>query len=200
MERRRRMRAASPLLFAAVLAACGNPSVDDRIEALGEETPGVEPGPYHRPGQPCVLCHGPYFGAGPELSIGGTVFATDRGRVPVEGAVVRIWDSVGDSRELATNCIGNFYVAKEDWDPLFPLKVEVEFGLPGGEAADRRLVGMSSRIERDGSCAGCHVDNKAEVSQTQASPGRIYCVKQEQADSDGIKFPALGPSCPGKLP
>lgn len=200
VQRRGRLTAAPALALGVALAACGNPALDDRIDALGDEVPGVEPSAFHRPGQPCVLCHGPYFGAQPELSIGGTIFATDRGRVPVEGAVVRIWDSVGDSRELTTNCIGNFFAKKEDWDPLFPLKVEVEFGLPGKEATDRRLVGMSSRIEREGSCAGCHVDNKSEVSQTQASPGRVYCVEQEQADGDGIKFPALGPACPGKLP
>ena len=41
----------------ATSTSCTDPLRDREIEALGDEAPGVSPGPEHRPGQPCVLCH-----------------------------------------------------------------------------------------------------------------------------------------------
>jgi hypothetical protein len=194
------------IVLACALAAtsCGNPAVDARIEALGEENPNVEPSQYHRPGQPCVLCHSEYEGEEPLMSVGGTIFGTSGERVPVEGVIVKMWDSSGSYFEAVTNCIGNFYVEKEKWDPNFPLHVEMEYPVPGAVdpetgQTETRVISMGTRISRDGSCAGCHVDNKLDMSATQGSPGRVYCVDQATADADAIVFKPPSASCPGKL-
>jgi hypothetical protein len=61
--------------FALGLAAvgCDDPVHDDAVTALGGEDPNVPIGALHRPGQPCLVCHG---GSGPAalaFSVGGTV-------------------------------------------------------------------------------------------------------------------------------
>jgi hypothetical protein len=108
------------------LAACGNPVVDQRIEALGDEVDGVEPGEFHRPGQPCVLCHSEYEGADPPMAIGGTIFATPGEETPVEGVKVTLTDSVGETKETTSNCIGNFFITADEWSPAFPLLAEIQ--------------------------------------------------------------------------
>jgi len=193
-----------PAVLGALLAlGCGNPSVDAKVELLGEENPAVEPGPFHRPGQPCVLCHSTYVGANPELSVGGTIFGTSRKRLPVEAATVKLWDSTGDYYETTTNCIGNFQVEKEKWDPSFPLHVEIEYPLPGEidpktGLPQRKVANMGTRISRDGSCAGCHIDNGLDISETQSSPGRVFCVK-ETAGATPVIFPPPAATCAGRL-
>ena len=191
------------MLLGAAVVGCGNPVPDKRIETLGPEIDGVEPGEFHRPGQPCVLCHSTYEGASPELSVGGTVFATPRRMIPVEKAVVTLTDSLGESRSVPTNCIGNFFITKEDWDPTYPLKAEIAYPVPGSDPPEVKGVTMESRINRDGSCAGCHVGTR-----NQGSPGWVFCV-EEQPGPDGSlgtaddvfpPFPPPAASCAGKLP
>ena len=57
--------------------SCTDPVRDQQIERLGGEDPRVPPGPEHRPGQPCVLCHSD---GGPasdlKFAIAGTIFET----------------------------------------------------------------------------------------------------------------------------
>jgi hypothetical protein len=184
-------RLVDPLVCLAivVVAGCGNPAVDSRIEALGDEDPDVAASEFHRPGQPCVLCHGPYEGATPEISVGGTVFAKPNERIPVKGATVVITDSKGEFKKTETNCIGNFFWKKEDWDPYFPLHVEIEYPVPPDGTTKKASV-MSSRIARDGSCAGCHVDK----DPGQDSPGRVWCT-----DDVALKFEPPDASCLGKI-
>ena len=134
------LSAAAALLSLTTMLGCGNPVVDIRVDQLGDENPNVEPGPYHRPGQPCVLCHSTYEGVSPEMSVGGTIFATPSKDTPVSGVKVTLIDSQGDSRTLVSNCIGNFYIEKEKWDPLFPLHAEIEFEVPGGSGLTKRAV------------------------------------------------------------
>jgi hypothetical protein len=185
-------------VVAAVVAlfACDNPIVDQKIEALGGEAEGTPVGPYHRPGQPCVLCHSVYFGAEPELVIGGTVFVDRNGYVPVEGAKVVLYDAVGDIYELVSNCNGNFYREKSDLDPQFPLYAEVH--CPEYDAAGVRVEGvfrvksMASWISRDGSCAGCHGLNGRQVNST----GWIVC----NEEGDTAVLPPQREDCPGKPP
>src|SRR6185369_14057082 len=141
------------------------------------------------PGQPCLLCHGPYGGAKPEMSVAGTIFAIPdpEGKKPlgVEGVKVTITDSFGDTKTKKTNCIGNFYIKADEWQPGFPLAAKIEYPTPGGSGTTP--VYMSSRIGRDGSCAGCHVGERSE-----SSPGWVFCV-----DETPSPFPPPPDSCKG---
>lgn len=183
--------AALAVALAAAAAGCGNPAVDVRVEQLGDEVAGVEPGPFHRPGQPCVLCHSTYVGASPPISVGGTIFATptvgDELPRPVEGVKVHVTDAFGKQATAVTNCIGNFYFETETYDPAFPLHVEMDYPVPGSDGTTRRVV-MSTRISRDGSCAGCHFGPR-----TQGSPGWVYCTEPMPTPP----FPGPDPSCEG---
>ncbi len=159
----------SCLLIAALgLAGCPSPVNDDAIDALGGECEGVPENEFHRPGQPCVLCHGEYQGDSPILSIGGTIFATPSQPIPVEGAKVTLTDANGETQERVTNCIGNFFIPADEWQPAFPLAAQIECPIPGTE--DVRTLVMGTRISRDGSCAGCHFG-----PPSYDSPGWVYC-------------------------
>ena len=63
------------LIAAGAVFACGDPTHDRAVEVLGGEAPGVPEGPLHRPGQPCVTCHGDSGPASGEFSLAGTVYA-----------------------------------------------------------------------------------------------------------------------------
>ena len=144
------------VVTAASAAACYDPTHLDAVANLGPEAPGVKEGPEHRPGQPCTTCHG---GSGPaelELSIGGTIYSTRGQSAPMPGAVVTIIDGTGETRALRSNAAGNFYVARKDWDPAFPLEVVVE-----GDGIKREMVTI---IGREGSCAACHRDGGDRTS------------------------------------
>lgn len=160
----------------AAAAGCANPIQDAKIEALGPEDPAVPQSDIHRPGQPCLLCHGPYKGAEPEMAVAGTIYgypfddsAEDGNPIPAVGVEIEISDSLDTSPPVkpVTNCAGNFYVKKEDWSPAFPLRVSIRYKV-GDNDTDR--VPMDTRISRDGSCAGCHVG-----APDQGSPGWISC-------------------------
>ena len=96
------------------LAGCGNRAVDERIAILGDEDPNNPPSEFHRPGQPCVLCHGEYLRETPIMSVGGTIYAVPtkdaEKPLPVKGVTVKMTDSFGEQYEVGTNCAGNFYV------------------------------------------------------------------------------------------
>lgn len=163
-----------PLLLLSALVGCGNPSIDDKIATLPND--GLTPSDAHRAGQPCVLCHGPYKGASPEMIIAGTIFAKDAAGklIPAKGAEVNITTSLdkvnGATPPLKTNCAGNFYLTHDQvftqfaLDTIaFPLNVEIK--CPNGSTQT-----MQGRISRDGSCGGCHTSK-----QDQDSPGLIIC-------------------------
>jgi hypothetical protein len=183
-------------LFGALtfsLSACGNPAIDARIEALGEEKADVPPSEFHRPGQPCVLCHSTYEAAEPEITVGGTIFASPSktlGVLPtaVEKATVTLIDAEGEVRTVTTNCAGNFFLTKEQWNPSFPLRVEVSYPAPGGGTQVKPAPPMSSRISRDGSCAGCHAG-----PVNQGTPGYVFC-----EENPVTPFPV--PKCVGTTP
>lgn len=190
----------------AFAAGCSSPAADVRIEQLGGENPNVEAGQFHRPGQPCVLCHSPYEGAEPELSIGGTVFADSTSFLPVEGAQVVITDTRGISNTVVTNCIGNFFIEAGTWDakypdPQYPLAVDIR--CPTYDEAGKlildadgqpllRVKSMASYISRDGSCATCHTLQGKGLEST----GWIFC----NAPGEVNPFPPLSPDCPGEPP
>lgn len=177
---------------AALSAGCGNPVPDAIIDALGPEDPSVPASDIHRPGQPCVLCHGPNRGAQPEMSVAGTIYGyafdeqnAGEDPIPVEDVIIEISDSFGNSppEEVKTNCAGNFYITKEQWNPSFPLRVAIRYPVPGDP--DGARVSMGTRISRDGSCAGCH----ANKPPNQGTPGWVFCT-QRGPDSPVFEPPA----------
>jgi hypothetical protein len=128
--------------------SCYDPVHQDAVAQLGDEDPKVPKGPLHRPGQPCTTCHGGNGPADLELSVAGTVFTVRGSSDPLADVVVTVTDSTGASRTANSNAAGNFYLAKNDWAPAFPLHVTLDSN------GDHRV--MISRIGRDGGCATCH--------------------------------------------
>ena len=144
-----------------VLVACVDATHDEQVQALGGEAPGVRTGPEHRPGQPCLVCHG---GLGPghtTFGVAGTIYAVELQPAPAVGAQVQVEDINGDAFLLPTNSAGNFYVAASQWQPVFPTKMQVTF-----EGSTMRMLTAAGR---NGSCADCH-----QTSVGPNSPGPIY--------------------------
>lgn len=170
-------------LFAAVLAAAAaagscssNPVHDTLVNQLGAEAPGVPQGEYHRAGQPCAVCHGPDGPAKTEFTVAGTIFFGPLKNVGVDSTDVIMVDSVGTSFVAHTNCVGNFYVTKDQWDPAFPVRVEVSKQGFGTRA-------MVSHIGREASCSNCHKD-----PPYFDSPGHVHLTNSD----DGY----VPPPCP----
>ena len=148
-----------------LVAAC-DPVQDDAIAALDGETSGERPGPRHRPGQPCLLCHDGAFGNPQAFSIAGTVYENQADKQPATKAVVELKAADGSSVQLTANTAGNFYVSPQRWMPVYPLQVSVSYR--------SQTVSMISNIGRNGSCAGCHVDPAAADS-----PGHVYAIRDD---------------------
>lgn len=165
------------MLLAPATACTIDPFHSDAVAALGPETRGVRRGPLHRPGQPCLTCHG---GAGPAhfvMSVAGTVYQQDNGRVPFANALVKLTDSRGHHIVTGTNCAGNFFVQPAEFTPVYPMWVAVSYG---GQDTN-----MNTPIFRWGSCGGCHVDPRGP-----SSPGHVFF----QLSFNKYKFPPSG--CP----
>jgi hypothetical protein len=162
-NRRGEFRRASGIAALASLAisACADPTQDRAVAALGGEVPGVPKGALHRPGQPCVTCHGDSGPGSPEFSVGGTVYALFRENTPAAGAVVRIEDITGRTYSVPTNAAGNFYVPLSAWAPTYPIQMKVTLGTVTKQ--------MLTHVGRAGSCADCHLD-----PPSQTSPGHVY--------------------------
>ncbi len=155
------MDAVRALLFVASLAllcsACIGITNDDRArDALGPEY--TEPGPRHRAGQPCLLCHSDIYGQSPYFAVAGTVYQLD-GVSGAGGVQVQLVDATGDEFIAITNDVGNFFVREREWSPTFPLSADLNDGV--------NRIGMRSPISREGSCAACH---SAPMSATSAGP------------------------------
>lgn len=152
-------------------ASCGDPVHDDRIEALGPEDPDVEPGPLHRPAQPCIACHDGSLSDADRYTVAGTVFAYRDTDVAAPAIKVELIDARGKKFTAKTNCAGNFYVTPKQFDPTYPIWTSLVLG-------DYR-VDMQSRIGRDGSCASCHA---ADVSQSLTDPVYLYSLMDTEVD------------------
>ncbi len=156
--------------LAALLGACQpDPVHEDAVKAQGPETPGIPTGPFHRAGQPCLVCHAERGPASMVMSFAGTIYQSYDNRTPLEGAVVHVFDSRGHEAVTGTNCVGNFFIQKKQFDPVWPVWVQIEYGTQAGQPAAQML----SPIFRDGSCADCHHDPHA----TNAT-GHIYYAPQ----------------------
>ena len=141
-----------PLLALAFWCnGCGtDPTISAVADRLGPEQPGVPEGPTHRPGQPCVTCHHGSGPGEPAFSLAGTLYVDRDRALPLEGASVELVDALERRRSVTTNCAGNFYIEADDWQPRFPVWVEVRFGAES--------IAMETPIQRDGACATCHFD------------------------------------------
>lgn len=187
----RRVRALHSIGVAALAVAlsslygCLAESPEERLRAAqGEASDGDEE---HRPGQPCLACHGADYHPGDEVFVlAGTIYETadDADDSGLEGAEVAFVDALNREFTAATNRVGNFMIQVEPdlgapwqrshgrleipWEPAFPLTVAVVY-----RGEDRS---MESQIWRDGSCASCHrtaepgVDHVAKVWHREVSP------------------------------
>jgi hypothetical protein len=144
------LKAALFALALLVFAACDPVSASDEA-ALGPEAPGVEVGPDHRPGQPCLVCHDNDF------IVAGTVYDSADNPTGVSDVTVHLFDYAGATHDAVTGRSGNFYVPRQRWTPVWPLKVKV---------GDTR---MNTQIGGQGSCGACHREQKSA-----SSPGLVY--------------------------
>jgi hypothetical protein len=155
-------RVAAACLLTGPLAGCGDPVRDDAIAALGPEEPGVRPGPSHRPGQPCVLCHDQGEKA-PPFSLAGTVYVDAMSNTPIGDVSVIILDAAGAEFTTITNCAGNFFIRPEEFTPTYPIWINMRAG-----AVHRS---METASYREPSCAACHSDPRSRTSA-----GHVYLI------------------------
>ncbi len=164
-------RLALAALAVGAMTCSLDPVKSEATSDLGDEAPGVSPGPLHRAGQPCLVCHDGTTST-PVMSVAGTVYGVRGSDAPLAGASVFLTDANGSAFTATSNAAGTFYVEASVWQPVYPLRVAVAFG---GFTAT-----MSSIIGREGSCAGCHVDPSSRISA-----GRIYLVPTASLFPDG---------------
>jgi len=173
-----------PIVLAIVVvgATCAfacfvNPIHDQEVAALGPET-GGSPGPLHRPGQPCLVCHGGMGPASQVFSVAGTIYSVRPSAEPgvppsgLQGAAVELVDSHDAGIGLGTNAAGNFYVSPGEYEPYWPLHASVSQGTSSAT--------MIGHIGRNGSCAYCHVE-----PASASSPGAVYLYYDQSSEPDG---------------
>lgn len=128
-------------------------------------------GPLHRPGQPCLTCHGASGPSDTELAYAGTIYDTPSGDVPSRGAVVHIVGADGVDHRLLTNCAGNFFVSTGEVEASFPARVSVE--------TDVNETVMLSLMNRSGSCNDCHGS-----APSRTSPGFVWVPGEAETSGD----------------
>jgi hypothetical protein len=153
----------------AFSSACvSNPVPDAEIDSLGPDT--TDPGPDHRPGQPCVICHSSGGPASDDpFAVGGTVFHDPKSSQGVAGVSVLFVDSINSSPRIPilTSASGNFFVRQADWSPSFPFYVNIFNPVDGTTGI------MQSHVGRQPSCASCHRD-AFTPAEALYSVGHIY--------------------------
>lgn len=147
-------------------SGCVDPLREEAIWALGEEAQGIAPGPLHRAGQPCLVCHD--GGVSTPFSVAGTIQLTIDGDKPAVSALVQFADGLGTKHVVATNCAGNFFVRPGDFDPIWPLWVRIE--------SEGWTQEMESPVNLEGSCASCHAPLPSSRS---AGPVYVYPFESE---------------------
>jgi len=157
------MTARGALFFSlCLLSACAaDPLRERKLADLGGETPGIPVGPLHRAGQPCGECHGPEGPADSDFALSGTLYEAPIDLAPVENATIRFIDWTGYQYRTTSNGAGNFFVRRENYDPIWPLWVKIE--------RSDKTVEMRSAIFRETSCGACHAD-----PASPSTAGHIY--------------------------
>ena len=154
-------------------SSCGDPVHTDAVAALGPDV--TAPGPSHRAGQPCLVCHGGLGPASKELSFAGTLYKAQTTKDALEGATVVVTDAKNGKGSAKSNNVGNFYIEAAAFTPVFPARVQISF-------PDGATQAMVTHIGHDGSCAACHADPR-----TSHSPGHVWLV------DDPAFFPGTPP-------
>ena len=155
--------------------SCSDPEISGGAAALGKETSGIPKGEFHRAGQPCVVCHQDQgASSGHVFTIAGTIFAQPARMVGVDRAEVRMTDSEGTKFTAHTNCVGNFFVKPEEWQPHFPILVAI--------AKNNIVRQMQGPIGRDGSCAHCHA-NAVTPDDPFSQTSHIYLFGADESGS-----------------
>lgn len=173
---------ATIIALASAFSSCNlDPVHRSGVSALGPENADLYPpeSEYHRPGEPCALCHSDKGPAETTFVLGGTIFwGPDDYNARVDNAYVRILDANKTKRCFVTNCNGNFYVRKEDFSKItFPLLVSVERTVDPGKNEQTLVIRrMSSHVGREPSCATCHIQGLRDF----ASPGQVRMFNSEQ--------------------
>jgi hypothetical protein len=142
----------------AAALGCGDPIHDSSVDALGPEASNVPPGPMHRPGQPCLTCHGQEGPASVRFSLGGTVYDARGGGAPAVNAYVQTEDVMGNYWTVQTNAAGNFFVEADHFQPAYPIRMTV---VSSDMSVSQQMATSSSR---DGSCADCHAPSPGPTS------------------------------------
>lgn len=150
--------------------SCNDPVHDAQVSALGPEVGA--PGPTHRPGQPCLTCHGGDGPASTTFAVAGTVFKTADARDGIAGVTVTVVDSSSTpvQKSATTNAAGNFFIGNGNFTPVFPLH-DIKLDYPG--LSNPQI--MHTRVGRDGSCGSCHFDAPGGT-EARDTPGHIYLV------------------------
>jgi hypothetical protein len=141
------MKARAFLVPFVLALGCADPIHDEAVDALGPEAPGVEPGPIHRPGQPCLVCHGESGPGEPAFAFAGTTYVAPNDATPLSGVSVQVIGNDLRSRAAVSNCVGNFFVTKDDFDLVYPATT-----VATGSAA----APMKTLMHRSGDCNSCH--------------------------------------------
>jgi hypothetical protein len=154
------MRLAATTVALALALACSDPLHDEAVEALGPEDPAVPEGPLHRPGQPCLVCHGGDGPADSEFVVAGTVYAGPDDPTPVAAATIEVIGKNLRSGSATSNCAGNFFIPLADFTLAFPATTTVT------GAATKPMLTL---LNRTGSCNDCHRGNPGPDS-----PGLVW--------------------------
>ena len=163
----------------ALVASIGSSCNLDPVHRAGVNNLGPENGDaypteseYHRPGEPCALCHSKEGPADSQFVLAGTIFwGPDDYNKRVDSAYVRILDANKTRKCFVTNCNGNFFVKPEEFSRItFPLLVSVEVTKDPGKDENTNVIRrMTGHIGREPSCATCHIQGLRDFG----SPGQI---------------------------
>jgi hypothetical protein len=203
-----RLAAFAGLLGVALVASVGSSCNLDPVHRAGVNNLGGEQADlyppeteFHRPGEPCALCHSAAGPASSTFVLAGTVFwGPDNYLRRVDQAYVRVGGPDKTTKCFVTDCNGNFFARPEDYPNLkFPLLISVErVNNPGGPGPDAeksiKIRRMTSHIGRDPSCATCHILGLRDFG----SPGQIRMYDTEGEVNTAM--PPLPAGCPNDAP
>lgn len=162
----------------ALVGSCAEPVHDIQVKALGGELAGVPTGEFHRAGQPCAACHGGLGPASRKFTLAGTVFNGPVKAIGEENVEIELVDATGSRPrgDIKTNCVGNFFVTQDNWDPAFPILVWMRKGA--------QLTKMQSHIGREPSCAQCHKD-----PPSFDTPGHVRLYAEDMPVAENLDCP-----------